>query len=198
MLQDKRFKNRELQIMKMMGHCNVVELKHCFYTTTDKDEVFLNLVLEFVPETVYRISKHYAKNGQRMPSLYVKLYTYQVSAQLVESPQFWCCSAAKSQSLTWHAWPAQMCRALAYIHTMGVCHRDIKPQNLLVNTQTHQLKLCDFGSAKVRPPRSASSDRSGSTGRGARYDTQPGAGRCWCGGSQTSHTSAAATTARRS
>lgn len=43
----------------------------------------------------------------------------------------------------------QMCRALAAIHSMQVCHRDIKPQNLLVNTQTHQLKLCDFGSAKV-------------------------------------------------
>lgn len=43
----------------------------------------------------------------------------------------------------------QMCRALAHIHSMQVCHRDIKPQNLLVNTQTHQLKLCDFGSAKV-------------------------------------------------
>ena len=42
-----------------------------------------------------------------------------------------------------------MCRALAHIHGMGVCHRDIKPQNLLVNTHTHQLKLCDFGSAKV-------------------------------------------------
>ena len=42
-----------------------------------------------------------------------------------------------------------MCRALAHIHSMQVCHRDIKPQNLLVNTQTHQLKLCDFGSAKV-------------------------------------------------
>ena len=39
MLQDKRFKNRELQIMKMMGHPNVVDLKHCFYTNTDKDEV---------------------------------------------------------------------------------------------------------------------------------------------------------------
>ena len=35
-LQDKRFKNRELQIMKMMRHPNVVGLKHCFYSTTEK------------------------------------------------------------------------------------------------------------------------------------------------------------------
>ena len=41
-------------------------------------QVYLNLVLEFVPDTVYRISKHYSKAGQRMPSIYVKLYTYQV------------------------------------------------------------------------------------------------------------------------
>ncbi|KAL3162618.1 serine/threonine protein kinase [Trebouxia sp. C0009 RCD-2024] len=32
---------------------------------------------------------------------------------------------------------------------MQVCHRDIKPQNLPVNKQTHQLKLRDAGSAKV-------------------------------------------------
>ena len=25
--------------MKMMDHCNVVQLKHCFYSTTEKDEV---------------------------------------------------------------------------------------------------------------------------------------------------------------
>lgn len=31
-LQDKRFKNRELQITRMLNHCNVINLKHCFYS----------------------------------------------------------------------------------------------------------------------------------------------------------------------
>ncbi|XP_030532557.1 shaggy-related protein kinase alpha-like [Rhodamnia argentea] len=119
-LQDKRYKNRELQTMRLLDHPNIVSLKHCFFSTTEKDELYLNLVLEYVPETVHRVIKHYNKVTQRMPLIYVKLYSYQI------------------------------CRALAYIHNcIGVCHRDIKPQNLLVNPHTHQLKLCDFGSAKV-------------------------------------------------
>lgn len=118
-LQDKRFKNRELQIIRRLSHPCIVLLKHCFYTTTDKDDVYLNLVLEYVPDTVHRINKHYVRHEQRMPLLLVKLYA------------------------------AQMLRALAYCHARGICHRDIKPQNLLVNVATHALKLCDFGSAKV-------------------------------------------------
>ncbi|XP_058744065.1 shaggy-related protein kinase theta-like isoform X1 [Vicia villosa] len=122
-LQDKRYKNRELQVMRMVDHPNVVKLKHCFYSTTEKDELYLNLVLEYVPETVYKVSKNYSRSHQHMPIIYVQLYTYQIL------------------------------RGLNYLHeVIGVCHRDIKPQNLLVNQQTHQLKICDFGSAKMLVP----------------------------------------------
>lgn len=39
----------------------------------------------------------------------------------------------------------QLFRSLAYIHSFGICHRDIKPQNLLLDPETAVLKLCDFG-----------------------------------------------------
>ncbi|CAG2182437.1 unnamed protein product, partial [Oppiella nova] len=72
-LQDKRFKNRELQIMRRLDHCNVVKLKYFFYTSGEKkDEVYLNLVLEFIPETVYRVARHYSKSKQTIPISFIK------------------------------------------------------------------------------------------------------------------------------
>lgn len=130
--------NRELQIMRIVRHPNIVELKAFYYSNGDrvrdtdtqmgvqtalmaaqKDEVYLNLVLEFVPETVYRASRHFNKIKTTMPILEVKLYIY------------------------------QLFRSLAYIHSQGICHRDIKPQNLLLDPNSGILKLCDFGSAKI-------------------------------------------------
>jgi glycogen synthase kinase 3 beta len=85
----------------------------------EQSEVYLNLILEYVPENLYRCSRSFAKVKQQMPMLEVKLYMY------------------------------QCLRSLAYIHSMGICHRDIKPQNLLLDPARGILKLCDFGSAKI-------------------------------------------------
>jgi glycogen synthase kinase 3 beta len=118
-LQDKRFKNRELQIMRRLEHCNIVKLMYFFYTSGEKkDEIYLNLVLEFIPETVYKVARQYSKSKQSIPGTFIKLYMY------------------------------QLFRSLAYIHSQGICHRDIKPQNLLLDPDSGILKLCDFGSAK--------------------------------------------------
>lgn len=72
-LQDKRFKNRELQMMKMLKHKNVVEMKHCYYENQDAEKTYLNLVLEYVPDTVFRFCCQYAKNNDYVPLIYVKV-----------------------------------------------------------------------------------------------------------------------------
>ena len=129
--------------MKLISHPNVVDLKYYFFCPGERvplptpllfifpfvytlltldvqqNEVYLNLILEYVPENLYRCSRSFSKAKTQMPTLEIKLYMY------------------------------QCLRSLAYIHSMGICHRDIKPQNLLLDPARGVLKLCDFGSAKI-------------------------------------------------
>ena len=46
----------------------------------------------------------------------------------------------------------QMCAGIAYCHSHRVLHRDLKPQNLLVDQRTNALKLADFGLARAFDP----------------------------------------------
>ncbi|KAK1445022.1 glycogen synthase kinase-3 alpha [Babesia gibsoni] len=124
-LQDPRYKNRELSIMKELSHPNVVYLYDYYYTDTIRDQEthrYLNLVMEYVPGTVHRVMRSYFKKYNQMPITLIKIYAFQI------------------------------CRALGYLHATGVCHRDLKPHNLLVDLESNVLKLCDFGSAKKLLP----------------------------------------------
>jgi hypothetical protein len=44
---------------------------------------------------------------------------------------------------------AVLCDALAAAHTVGVVHRDVKPENIMLTTSAPGLKLLDFGIAKL-------------------------------------------------
>ena len=73
--------------------------------------------MDYIPDTAYRVMKQYLKMKQMVPNLLVKLYSY------------------------------QLLRSIAYIHAKGICHRDIKPQNILLDP-SGKAKLCDFGFAR--------------------------------------------------
>lgn len=72
-LQDPRYKNRELDIMKELHHPNIVSLLDYFYTEVEDRSGggasgrFLNVVMEFIPETVYRVMKTFVRNTHTLP-----------------------------------------------------------------------------------------------------------------------------------
>uniref|UniRef100_A0A8C9GGW3 Protein kinase domain-containing protein n=1 Tax=Piliocolobus tephrosceles TaxID=591936 RepID=A0A8C9GGW3_9PRIM len=107
--------------MQNLKHVNIITLKDYYYTNSIKKKEkrkYLNVVMDYIPNTVHKYMKFYYRNNEQLPNLLIKLYSY------------------------------QLCRSLAYLHSKLICHRDLKPQNLLIDTKTHALKLCDFGSAK--------------------------------------------------
>lgn len=44
-----------------------------------------------------------------------------------------------------------MMEALSHLHQKKICHLDIKPENIIVNTHTNQYKIIDFGFASKEP-----------------------------------------------
>lgn len=48
-----------------------------------------------------------------------------------------------AQKITW-----DLLSALHYLHSYRILHRDLKPQNILLNMNGLQAKLCDFGFAR--------------------------------------------------
>jgi glycogen synthase kinase 3 beta len=119
--QDRRYKNRELPIMLELHHPNIVELKSYYKTKAEKcsdDEFYLNCIMEYVPLTLSSLISQNRKKKTKFDNIILKLFSY------------------------------QMLKCIGYLHSLGICHRDIKPQNILIDPADYTLKLCDFGCAK--------------------------------------------------
>lgn len=118
--QDPRYQNREYDILRMLQNRHCVSLKNAFKSFGQvAGEVYLNLVMEYFPSSLCDVVTNYRKNGKYPPLFFVKLFGFQIFA------------------------------GLRYLKSMGICHRDIKPENILVDVESGELKICDFGSAKI-------------------------------------------------
>ena len=118
--QDKNYKNRELEILKILNHPNVLSMKDSYFTYDSDNKEYLNVVMDYYQHNLYEAIKKNKKSS--MPRLKFKIYSY------------------------------QLFRSLLYLKKIGIAHRDIKPQNILVDEESLKLVMCDFGSAKQLKP----------------------------------------------
>jgi serine/threonine protein kinase len=117
--QDFRIKEREWEILSSLDHPNCISLKHAFKSQLQgKPGVFYNFVMEYMPMNLATYADSFRRKSLYPPISIVKLLIFQLFA------------------------------GLKHLHMKGICHRDIKPHNLLVDPSTGVLKICDFGSAK--------------------------------------------------
>ena len=100
---------RELKMLQMLKHDNVVDFQEAFIY---KKNLFL--VFEYVEKNLLEVLEK-SPDG--------------LNPKLIRSFVF------------------QMCKAVHYLHINNMIHRDVKPENLLID-ENMQLKLCDFGFAR--------------------------------------------------
>lgn len=117
---------REIKVLKTLEHENVVKL------TKVVDSEGLEFQesstskeapeLYLVEELVDSDLHHILQTKGKLREDYVKLFLY------------------------------QLLRGLKYIHSANVVHRDVKPSNILVDTETLLLRVSDFGRSRILDP----------------------------------------------
>ena len=129
---------REIRLMRLLGqHKCIITLKN-LYTRINRDEIYLVMDymqadLHQVPTLLVYITSH-LKHPVRVYSL----------CQVIQSDQ-------TLTGLHIQHFMFQLLKGIQYMHACGILHRDLKPGNLLVNSQC-DLKIADFGLARERDP----------------------------------------------
>ncbi|XP_066361540.1 mitogen-activated protein kinase 10-like [Miscanthus floridulus] len=105
---------REIKLLRLLRHPDVVEIKHIMLPPSRKDFKDIYVVFELMESDLHQV----IKANDDLTKEHYQFFLY------------------------------QLLRALKYIHTANVYHRDLKPKNILANSNC-KLKICDFGLARV-------------------------------------------------
>lgn len=118
--------SREVDLLeKMQNSSNIIEVKSIFYTTTKKGYRVQNIVFKHM---TYSLGK------------FIRL-----KKQEKEENKFTKIAPAELKKIIY-----QICVGLKNLHEHKFAHRDLKPDNILIDFSTHDTKvvICDLGSAK--------------------------------------------------
>ena len=65
--QDKRYKNRELNILKQLNHPNTIYLYHSYYqpASDNKDEQYLFLITDWIPDTLQKTLRNFMRTQNK-------------------------------------------------------------------------------------------------------------------------------------
>jgi len=116
--QDSRYKNREAGILRSVSEHPSIISVHQMFYSQKKDGKYLNIVMEYLPASLHDVIHKHSLQNQRIPELDIAFYSF------------------------------QLLRACSHLWRLNICHRDIKPQNIVVDPSKRRIRLCDFGSAK--------------------------------------------------
>ncbi|XP_040380193.1 mitogen-activated protein kinase 7 isoform X1 [Oryza brachyantha] len=105
---------REVKLLRLLRHPDIVEIKHIMLPPSRRDFKDIYVVFELMDTDLHQV----IKANDDLTKEHHQFFLY------------------------------QMLRALKYIHTANVYHRDLKPKNILANANC-KLKICDFGLARV-------------------------------------------------
>ncbi|KAI9254050.1 kinase-like domain-containing protein [Sporodiniella umbellata] len=147
----------EVYVLKRVRHENIIQYYDCF-----QDEQFFYLVMELhgtqwepsVPvhspalsQTSHSTIEEEDEEDEMAsrPRTFVRRTSCDLFECIEQHKYF---DETKAKAIFY-----QIVNCVAYLDTLGVCHRDIKDENIVID-QDYKVKLIDFGSAVVIPPNS--------------------------------------------
>ncbi|KAF8084419.1 hypothetical protein N665_0718s0012 [Sinapis alba] len=111
---------REISILRMLARDpHVVRLMDVKQGLNKEGKTVLYLVFEYVDTDLMKFIRTFRRSGHSIPHDTVKSLMY------------------------------QLCKGMAFCHGHGVLHRDLKPQNILMDCKTMTLKIADLGLARA-------------------------------------------------